>query len=127
MVELFRELPGRFRRVDEYPAAGFQTCRDRRGDECRVEHDDVIGLIDQVAIGDGLPGVAAEGLDRRTGTFSCIKTKGLHRQALQKPRRSDQLGEGHASLATTAMNPYLDHYVRSRPVSGRGPPASTLT
>ena len=51
-------------------------------DQGRVEHDDVIGLVDQVAIGNGFVGVAAKRLDRCAGTFCGIQTESLNRLAL---------------------------------------------
>ena len=107
----------RVRRVDEYPAAGFESGRDCRTDQGLIQHDDVVGLIDQVSIRDRLVGVPAKSLDGCPGTFGCIESKGLYRQALEKPRCGDQLGEGHPALAAAAMDPDFNHYVTSRPVN----------
>ena len=52
-------------RVDEYPAAHPEPGDDCRPDQCWVEHDDVVRLVDQVSSRDRLVGIPAERLDRR--------------------------------------------------------------
>ncbi len=80
--EVVREFLGWLRRVQQDPAAGLETRRDLGPDQGRVEHDDVIGLVDQVAIGDGIVCKAAERLDRGPGSFCGIETESLYRLSL---------------------------------------------
>jgi hypothetical protein len=52
MWKLPRELVRWLRRVDQYPATGLQTRDDRRSDQRRIEHDNMIRFVDQIAIRD---------------------------------------------------------------------------
>ena len=78
MAEFVCEFPGRLRRIQKDPATRFQARGNLGADERRVEHDNVIGLIDQVAVGDWLVGIAAECLHRGPGSFCCVEAKCLY-------------------------------------------------
>ena len=93
-------------RVGARPEPGKEIDLVQQG---RVLNDQRVGLGDRFAAADRSIGEAAEGDDRRPGPLRSEAWEGLGVAALVEGGDREQLGGRDHPLASTAMDPHLEH------------------
>ena len=94
-------------RVQEQQRPRRGALQDLRAHQPFVEHDQMIGFVDLVAVGDGRTIDPRVGLYRRAGPFAAVIAEGLHRKSHLGEQHRDELGAGDAALAAAAVNAHL--------------------
>jgi len=103
-----REGSERGGRVEQERSAWREPLDHVGAEQARVEYEQVIGVIDLVAVGDGLVTRARVGAHRRSRTLTRVVSERLHAEALLGVRRREDLGARDASLTSATVQADLD-------------------